>query len=186
MFLWTNLICSLLKRKKTSLITDTLTSLVVSSWKWQGGFQWVSQLPGQRTHSSPVLTSGISPPCNFITILLGNCIPGSPTTPSVLSEACFPEPASVSHPHGRLILLSPLRSPLPLLYLLPRLAPLSFPLHLYPFNHSHGVLVTFKHFLALKDQRRTRPTLGGYYLPFSGGSECNSHSETTCTLFSSV
>ena len=50
------------EKKKISLVTETLTSLVVRSWKWQGGFQWVSQLPGQRTHSSPVLTSGISPP----------------------------------------------------------------------------------------------------------------------------
>ena len=47
-----------------------------------GGFQ----LPSQRTHPSPVLSSSISLPSVLITVLLGNCIPEGPAVPSVLSE----------------------------------------------------------------------------------------------------
>ena len=89
MFSWTNLFCSLLvilKRKKISPVTETLGSLIVRSWKGQGGYQGVFQLPSQRTHPSPVLSSSISLPSVLITVLLGNCIPEGPAVPSVLSE----------------------------------------------------------------------------------------------------
>lgn len=58
-------------------------------------------------------------------------------------------------------------------------------LYLYTFihsTHSHGVLVTFKHFLALRSQRRMKPTLGDHCLSFDDGNEGNSCSEITCTL----
>lgn len=45
------------------------------------------------------------------------------------------------------------------------------------------MLVTFKHFRALRNQRGARPTLGGYCLPFSDGSDCDFCSEITCTFF---
>ena len=91
MFSWTNLFCSLLvilkRKKKISPVTETLGSLVVRSWKEQGGYQRGFQLPSQRTHPFPLLSSSISLPSVLITVLLGHCIPEGPTVPSVLSEA---------------------------------------------------------------------------------------------------
>ena len=77
---------SYIEKKKISPVTETLGSLVVRSWKGQGGYQGVFQLPSQKTHPSPVLSSSISLPSVLITVLLGNCIPEGPAVPSVLSE----------------------------------------------------------------------------------------------------
>ena len=96
------------------------------------------------------------------------------------SLRCFPEqpPWSPDSSFPTKVSL-PVLLPLP-----PTLAcPLPFLLHLQPSNSTHGVLVTFKHFRALRNQRGTRRILGGYCLPFSDGSECKLCSEITCTFF---